>query len=119
MDLADLEPNPLSANLFNEGNTQMSYVMPKVTVGQVVYWRHSLTSPPAPAIVTEVYHDKLDCVVIISNARYVLPKSAVRHMVDPCLPTLSQEAAGDGVWELTERDKMIDGVLRELYGKTK
>lgn len=91
------------------------YVMPKVTIGQVVGWKHSPSSSAAPAIVTAVYDDKIDCSVVVPNCRYVMPKSAVRYTTDPVLPTLHPEAAGDGVFELTERDKQIDGLIRSFY----
>jgi hypothetical protein len=92
-----------------------NYVMPRVTIGQVVMWKHSPSSSAAPAVVTAVYSDKIDCSVFVTNCKYVLPKSAVRYTTDPILPTLHPEAAGDGVFELTERDKQIDGLIRSFY----
>lgn len=94
-----------------------NYVMPKVNVGQVVMWMHSPGSPAAPAIVTAAYRDMIDCSVLVKDCKYVMPKTAVRYVTDPIWPTLHPEAAGDGVFELTERDRMIDGLLRDFYPK--
>jgi len=95
----------------------MGYEMPKVTVGQGVLWRHSASfdEPPAPAFVTAVYQDKIDCSIMVANCKYLMPKSGVRYITDPVIPTLHPEAAGDGVFELTERDRLIDGLLRSSY----
>ncbi len=98
----------------------MEYKMPVVTVGQTVLWRHSPGSGPGePAVVTGVYDFNIDCSVLCKDATRVFPRTGVRHCTDPEFPRLNPEAQGDGVWELSERDKMIDGVLRQLYGTAK
>lgn len=99
----------------------MEYVMPVVTVGQTVLWRNNPGdgTPGEPAIVTAVYGYNIDCSIVCRDAVRLYPKTGVRHATDPEFPRLHPDAQRDGVWELSERDKMIDGVLRQLYGTAK
>jgi len=95
----------------------MEYVMPNVEVGRNIVWRHSPTSTPMGAIVTAVYDYTIDCNVVLPESRMMKPQCGVRYHTDPDYARLASEAQAEGVWDFTERDKQIDGLLREFYKK--
>jgi len=91
--------------------------MVQVAVGQIVIWKSDPCDPGTPAVVTRVYATSIDCSCFLRDGRYVIPHSGVRHVSDPLWPTLTPDAQYEGLFDITERDRLIDGMLRQAYKK--
>jgi hypothetical protein len=74
----------------------MDYEMPKVQLGDIVFWfpGGNPTSEPSPAIVTRAGRDNL-CLNIISPTSFnFLIRDGVRHCKDPRAPVDQKEEGG-------------------------
>lgn len=101
MSRATLEPSPV-------------FVMPAVERGQVVWWYPDgdTNQIPIPAIVAGKNPRSVNLNIIDENSYNFRCRDGVRHRSDP--DSRIAEVREQGVWELTDRDKKLDELLKQM-----
>ena len=97
------------------------YVMPPVTIGQVVLWHEGghRNEHPAPAIVVKVGNEALCLATIIQNISNFILRDGGRHLDDP---KVNREDPYMGAWEHTAENKELANMrifVREAQRKSR
>lgn len=82
------------------------YKPPRVTVGDLVWWRQGKTSDPTAAIITAISGIAVDLAILHPGAYNFVPRAAVRHASHPDkdYPLVTET----GTWEHRHQFQVAD-----------
>lgn len=82
-----------------------AYVMPKVAIGDIVYWYPPNQTYPCPMTVLRVGGETIEGHAEVSGNAMKIRKTGLRHCTDPRLEEF--EASNHGVWDYSDFAKRL------------